>query len=372
MINIIGAGPAGLYLAYLLAKENLEVNVFEKNKDIGTPVQCTGITTGHLKNLIKIDKTFLINRCSVVKVYSKKNDTSFKLKDENLILDRKKFDQYLGKLAEKAGANIYLNHKFIRKEANNIIIRNNNKIKKIKASILIGADGPLSKVSKILNPKIKKEFYIGAQARVKIKEDKNTFSCFLGSFSPKFFAWIVPEDNKIARIGLAALKRPNHYLKSFLSLNKIKDKNIIENQGGLIPLYNKNLRIKKDNIYLIGDAATQVKATTGGGIIPSIIAAKALKDDIIKKKDYNKGLKELNKDLVTSLRMRIVLNSMKDDDYNLLIKLCKNKKVKRLIEKYDREFPTRLLTKLLLAEPRFLLFSKLIFNPKVFKRLLFP
>ena len=44
MISIIGAGPAGSYLASLLRKE--EVEVFEEHDKIGLPVQCTGITTG--------------------------------------------------------------------------------------------------------------------------------------------------------------------------------------------------------------------------------------------------------------------------------------------------------------------------------------
>ena len=55
MIDIIGAGPAGNYLAYLLAKDH-EVNVHEEHAKIGTPIQCTGILTSHLHDLIKISK----------------------------------------------------------------------------------------------------------------------------------------------------------------------------------------------------------------------------------------------------------------------------------------------------------------------------
>ena len=58
MINIIGAGPAGLHTAYLLAKAGKEVNVFEEHKEIGLPVQCTGITTSHLKKFTEIKKTW--------------------------------------------------------------------------------------------------------------------------------------------------------------------------------------------------------------------------------------------------------------------------------------------------------------------------
>jgi len=47
-ISIIGAGPAGNYLAYLLAKNSFDVCVFEEHKTVGLPVQCTGITTSYL------------------------------------------------------------------------------------------------------------------------------------------------------------------------------------------------------------------------------------------------------------------------------------------------------------------------------------
>ena len=56
MISIIGAGPAGLYTAYLLAKQGREVNVFEQDKEIGLPIQCTGIITSHLKRFTEIKK----------------------------------------------------------------------------------------------------------------------------------------------------------------------------------------------------------------------------------------------------------------------------------------------------------------------------
>ena len=109
----------------------------------------------------------------------------------------------------------------------------------------------------------------------------------------------------------------------------------------------------------MGDAATQVKATTGGGIIPSLLASKILVDSIIKNKDYKKELKKtIGKDLFISLKIRGILNKLSDKDYDYLIKLFKNKKIKNIIEQYDREFPSKFIMKLLITEPRFLYLSK--------------
>jgi len=360
MINIIGAGPAGLYTAYLLAKKGKEVNVFEEHKEIGFPIQCTGITTSHLKKFTEIKKEFLVNKLTTARVCSKNNFIDFKLKNENLVIDRKKFDNYLAKKAKQAGAKIFLNHKYLGYSNNSIMTKNTkeNRLKKLKTEILIGADGPLSKVSELINKK-NPDFWIGAQARVKIKAQKNIFEAHLGSIVPNFFAWLVPEKRGIARIGLAAKKNVNTYLKKFLKFKNIKQNDVIEYQGGLIPIYNPKLKIQNKNIFLIGDAAAQVKATTGGGLIPALSSSKILNDSIINNKNYEKEFKKnAEKDLLVSLKIRKVLNKFSDKNYDYLIKLCENKKIKETIEKHDREFPSRFLMKLLLDEPRFLYFLK--------------
>ncbi|MBL7054748.1 NAD(P)/FAD-dependent oxidoreductase [Candidatus Woesearchaeota archaeon] len=369
-ISIIGAGPAGLYTAYLLAKQGKKVNVFEEHKKIGLPVQCTGITTLHLKDLVEIKKEFLINKVNTARIYSNNNSIDFKLKKENIVLDRKKFDIYLAKKAKGAGAKIFLSHKFIKKEKDNIIIKDikKNKSKKIKNEILIGADGPSSKVSELINKK-NKNFWIGIQARVKIKTDKNVFEAHLGSISPKFFAWLVPENADTARIGLATHKNAKFYLDKFLKLKNIKQKDIIEHQAGIIPVYNPKLKIrnKSNNIFLVGDAAAQVKATTGGGLIPSLLSSKALVNSIINKKIYENELKKtVGKDLFIALKIREILNTFSDKDYSYLLELFKNKKIKEIIEEHDREFPSKFIIKLLTAEPRFFYFSKKLFLIKSF------
>ena len=360
MISIIGAGPAGLYTAYLLAKQGREVNVFEEHKKIGLPIQCTGITTSHLKRFTEIKKEFLINKVNTARIYSKNDFIDFKLKNENLIIDRGKFDQYLAEKAKKAGANIFLSHKFIDYKNNEIIIKDlkNKKTKKIKTDILIGADGPISKVSKIIN-KTKIKFWTGLQARINIQANENIFEAHLGSISPEFFAWLVPENSSIARVGLATKKNTSLHFKNFLKLKNIRQKDIIEYQAGIIHLYYPNLKIQQKNIYLIGDAATQVKATTGGGIIPSLLSSKILADSIINNKNYEKEFKKtVGRDLFVSLKIRNILNKFRDKDYDYLIDLFKNKRTKSLIEEHDREFPSKFIIKLLMAEPRFLYFLK--------------
>ena len=207
------------------------------------------------------------------------------------------------------------------------------------------------------------------QARVRIKTDKNIFEAHPGSIAPEFFAWLVPENSSIARVGLATKKNVNFHFKKFLKLKNIKEKNIVEHQAGIIPRYNPKLKIKnkENNIFLVGDSATQVKATTGGGLIPALSSSEILADSITKNKSYEKEFKKrINKNLFVALKLRGILNEFTDKDYNYLPNLFKNKKIKNIIEKYDREFPSEFIAKLLMAEPRFLFFSKHLLSIKRF------
>lgn len=360
MISVIGAGPAGSYLGYVLAKNGYKVDIYEEHSHIGKPVQCTGITTSALADIIRPKPSFVINKIKKTRIYAPNNGfAEFRLK-ENLILDRAMFDQHIADMAQRQGANIYLGHKFVDFRNNQLILKHNGKGKRLKTNLLIGADGPSSQVAKSCKLWDKREFFVGVQARAYLKND-NCVEFYLGIGD---FAWVVPESKRIVRIGLVARRNPNIYFKKFLEsrLGKEYKNKIIENQGGLIPVYNPRLKTQKGNVFLVGDAATMTKATTAGGIIQGLIAANALADSIIHKRDYQKEWrKRLGNDLYLALVIRRVLDRFSEKDYNLLIKLVKKQSMVDLLEKYDRDFPTKMLPRIVIEtikEPRFFCFAR--------------
>ncbi len=358
-ISIIGAGPVGNYLAYLLAKNNFDVSVFEEHKTVGLPVQCTGITTSYLGRLIELKKDFVINKMNKARIFAPNNRFIDVRLNNNIILDRTRFDQYLMGKAKKVGAKFFLNHRFVGYKNNIIKIQNikSNMIKEFKVDYLVGADGQLSDVAKSAGLKGKKDFLIGIQARVKLNNSN------VVEFYPfiEEYAWVVPESKEIVRIGLATRKNPKKALNDFLR-KRLKKYDIIDMQAGLIPIYNPRLRTQKDNVFLIGDAASMVKATTGGGIIQGLIAARALADSIINKKNYHKEWKKyIGRDLLMHLKMRKIMDRFSMQDWNYLIKLLNKEKTKNILESHDRDFPSRFLVKLILTEPRLLYFLKYIF-----------
>ncbi|MBN1156789.1 NAD(P)/FAD-dependent oxidoreductase [Candidatus Woesearchaeota archaeon] len=356
MITIIGAGPAGSHLAYLLAKEGKKVTIVEEHSEVGKPVQCTGLLTSDINKMTRIPDNVIVNRIKKIEVFAPNNNSfQLKLKSPELVVDRALLDKFLFEKAERAGAKGLLNHRFVDYSNNHITIKNNNKIKKIKTDILVGADGPVSRVAKIAGIYGKRKFYTGMQAIVKGNFRKDTYQVFLGKSFPGFFGWIVPESKSIARTGLATAGNPKKYFNNFLKSAGYEE--IIERHSGLIPVYSAKQKIHGNNIFLLGDAALQVKATTGGGIIPGIKAAVVLKDVLINNGNYELRTVGIKKDLLLHLMMRRTLNNLTDKDYNILVEYCKDKSVREALENTTRENPVALMVKLLARQPRFLRYA---------------
>jgi len=374
-ISIIGAGPAGNYLAYLLKKSNKEINVniYETKKQIGLPIQCTGILTNSINQIIKLPKEVIAAKITKLKLISPDNNSiQFNFKEPNLIIHRDKFDKYFAKLAEKEGVNYHLQTRYLNNTKNALKIKNNknHNIETRHFDILIGADGPNSGVAKHNNLFKKRQFAIGQQILTKLSTNKfpeNEIQVFLGVGE---FAWIVPEGNNLFRIGLVSKLNSkelfNKFIKRIQAENKIKI-TAMQNQSGPIPIFNpKQQTINQEkNIFLLGDSATQVKATSYGGIIHGLLAAEAINNYLTKHKSiskYNQEIKQkVIKELYLSLQLRKVLNKFTEKNYNSLIKLLQKEKARIILEQFDRDFPSKFLVKMFLAQPKLAKFvTKLI------------
>jgi len=113
--------------------------------------------------------------------------------------------------------------------------------------------------------------------------------------------------------------------------------------------------------YLVGDAAGLVKATTGGGIITGIMSGQLCAQAIMQNKSYPELLLPLKRELRLHDFMRAILNKFSDKDYELLLTLMNTPKVKDILFNHPREFPSKFMLKLLLAQPGFLRFAHKLF-----------
>jgi geranylgeranyl reductase family protein len=359
MISIIGAGPIGNFAAYLLSKEGFEVAVFEEHEEIGLPVQCTGITTSLLKELIPLRKDCIINEVNKVHIFSPNNRfIELNLKESDIILDRHIFDNYIADLAKENSAKFFLSHRYIGNKKDKLIVRDKitNDVKEFNFDSLIGADGPLSAVAKHNNLFRNREFWQGIQARVKLENEN------IVEFYPYFgtYAWVVPESESIARIGLVSQKYARTLFHNFLfKFKNIKKDDVIELQSGLIPKYDPSIKTQRNNIYIVGDAACQVKATTGGGIIPGLKAAKSLVDSINGNKSYNRDWRnKIGKELYFHYQARKIMDRFKRKDWDKLVKIMSSNEAKEILEKEKRDNLANMLLRFLIKKPGLLYFLK--------------
>lgn len=347
MITIIGAGPVGCYAASLLA-DDFEVAVFEEHDKIGLPIQCTGILTQEIYGYVPKRNSFVVNQANDVRIFSPdKNHLKLQLEKPDLIVDRKKFDTYFHNQARKKGVKFYFSHRFMGIKDSKILVKDvkSGKTKSIKFDYLIGADGPLSPVAKAAGMFKKRKFFIGIQAVVK-KKNSNTVDFYPYKHG---FGWAVPEGKSTLRVGVAAISNPKEHFNDLLKRYHGK---IIAKQGGLIPVFSPDVITRKDNIFLIGDAAGFVKATTGGGIIPGLRSAEILSHALKNSLSYEAGLYlHLYPTLLMNLKMRQVMDDFSEQEWNRLIEELKSKKSKQALQDVNRDEIFKLILKVGSANP---------------------
>ncbi|MDO8661227.1 MAG: NAD(P)/FAD-dependent oxidoreductase, partial [Candidatus Woesearchaeota archaeon] len=306
-ISIIGGGPSGSVTAHDLAKEGHEVTLFEENAEVGIPCHCTGIVTNVLWEHIPKNKDLILNQLKSVRIHAS-TGVHIDVPLSEFVLDRTGLDKYLAERAQDAGVLIKSEHRFIGLKNNTPIFnRPDSSIK--KPDILIGADGPRSAVANSTGIFGERKFYFGVQATATGDFIPDRFEVWFGNVCPGFFAWLVPESDSVARIGIAALQSPQKYFQPFIK-NRVKK--ILSHQGGPIPWFNNSLKqfIVHNTLptYLVGDAGGLVKATTGGGIITGIMSGQLCARAINQNKNYLELLLPLKRELRLHGFMRTTLN----------------------------------------------------------------
>jgi len=105
------------------------------------------------------------------------------------------------------------------------------------------------------------------------------------------------------------------------------------------------------SVFVVGDAAAQVKVTTVGGVVTGLHGSRALANAILNGRNYRKELRDLKLELDLHLLIRNVLNRFDNKDYDQLIGMVDGK-LKDILEEWDRDDLAHSFLKLIWAEPR--------------------
>ena len=381
-VAVVGAGPVGSTFARYAAEKGLKVAIFDKKKEVGVPLQCAGLLGKKIKDVNILPDEFILNEIYGACLYSPSN-TMISMRKQNeplaYVLDRVGYDKYLAQLAVDKGAELFLNHRVEKIDTENGEIY--FKDKKISAEIIVGADGHSSIVSKTFNNDSKSVHasqYLIDTGKDSFKQDQ--FQVYVNSKISPGFIWIIPISKSTARVGLFAdrdYQNLGKILNEFLESDKeLRDAKILKKYHGRIPIYDPKKDIVKNRAILIGDAASQVKPTTCGGLIIGFNCAKIAAEtvheaisskniDILKK--YQKKYKKMyNTELKMQLKVQNTYESLDDDNLDSVILKLKEKEVGKIVSEYgDLDSQSPLMIKLIKSGVIFSVLPKLL-SRKIF------
>jgi digeranylgeranylglycerophospholipid reductase len=281
-VIIVGGGPAGSHVAARLARAGHRVLVLERRARPGGRSACTGIVGRECVETFDIDDGVILHQVKSASLFAPSGKCLHLERQETqaCILDRAAFDVAMVGRAIEAGVEYRFGHRAtdIRTGPDSAVVTAASPGGEctIAARAAVIAAGFSPGLIARLGLGAYRDFTIGVQAEVPAPHVKEV-EVYFGDVAPGFFAWLVPAAPGLVRAGLMCRERPGFYLKRWLNelaaSGKIASAEAKASYGG-IPL-RPLARTYGERLLVVGDAAGQVKPTSGGGIYYGLIGAEA-------------------------------------------------------------------------------------------------
>lgn len=363
-VVVVGGGPSGSFSALTAARLGAKVLVFEEHGEIGAPQHCAGLLSiSGLKRLsLRLPAEIIENKIRGAVFYSPLGKELVVRRDSpvSYVINRKLFDKHLSELALRSGVQYSLKTRvksfvFNSNFVSGVLVEKDQIEETIASRIIIDAEGCSSVLLKRAGFKTLDKRMIVNAIQVEVNRaheiDVDTVEVYLGrEYAPGFFAWIIPRRDASAKVGLATSKGdPRHYLYKFMKHHPIASRKLRKAKTTdislhPIPLGGMIQKTYSNGLLIVGDAASQVKPTTGGGVIFGLLCSKIageVASEALKKNDFSASLlsryesrcKDLiGPNLTTMRRVRKILNQLSDEQIERVIELCTKLKVNKLLE----------------------------------------
>ena len=257
-VEIAGASFAGLACARTCAARGLRTVVWERKRDPGDAVRTTGLLVKEAAD--EEDPPLeLTRRIRGVRLYA----PSLRSVDLDapgyhfLATDTPALLRSLADRAADAGAEIRCGRPFRAEER--------------RGRVLVGADGPRSRVARASGLGVNRRFLAGVEVELEgVEGVEERLHVFLDSeLAPGYIAWVVPGVG-ITQVGLATSlpARPDvdRFLARLSALFDLSRARRVGIRGGLIPVGGTVRPFAGRDTVLVGDAAGLVSPLTAGGI----------------------------------------------------------------------------------------------------------
>lgn len=350
---VVGAGPAGLHAARLLAEQGLDVLVLEEHSEIGTPTHCTGVVSAGAQDLFKIPEHAILHRPSTCLVVSP-NGAAVEFRspgEEITVLDRAALDVALAQSARDAGVAIMTGSRVtgVKPERGSVSVSADGG-EGFQARSLILACGVTYRFHRRLGFGLPTAVLHTAQTELDARPAEALEIHVGRRVAPEGFAWLVPvKRGERTRLKAGVLLRGDAraYLQSFLARPSIAPRLIGpagEPVRRLLPV-GPTLRAHGERILVVGDAAGLTKPVTGGGIFYSLLSAAfaaetlvdALAADDLSAKRLSRYETRWRQRLMPEIRtgrwFRRLLTTLSDREFDTFVAALASDDVRALIDR---------------------------------------
>lgn len=269
-VVVVGAGHSGSYAALQLCSRGYKVAVLERKEAPGVDVCCTGIVSRECFDSLGVSPDMILTRADSAKLFSP-SGKCLRLESDKVqayVINRASLDRALAAGAAAAGADYFFSLPAEDIVINDEGVRIETPRSEFRAKAVVIATGFEPALTRKLGLGSIAHFASGAQTEVETEGAPEVEIYLSQEVAPGFFGWLVPTSNGKALVGVLAASHPRLCLEKLLKSHFCQGK-VLSPRGmiktkavpvGTLP------RSYGDRLLVIGDAAGQVKPTTGGGI----------------------------------------------------------------------------------------------------------
>ena len=327
-VIVVGGSAAGLFTAAKVAAGGRRVRVLESMPEV-EPAPRTLIVTDHFRSQMGATaRRSIVNEIRRFELFTDGRSAQISLDKPDLIIERARLISALAEEARGAGACFSYNPRFLGPGTNarglRLEVESSGEREELQADSVVGADGAASRVARASGwPAV--ETVPLVQAIVRQPKDcraDTTRVWFVPDDTPYFY-WLIPESKERAAVGVIGEQGRNTKLvfERFLERKQLEP---LEWQGARIPVYRKWVPVRRQigngDVYLVGDAAAQVKVSTVGGIVTGFRGALAVAQALLSG-HKSRELRALRHELSIHWLIRRALHRFQQKDYSQLVDL---------------------------------------------------
>jgi flavin-dependent dehydrogenase len=360
-IAVVGGSAAGLYTAAAVARGGGNVRVLESKPDL-EPASRTLIVTSHFREQAGpcADES-IVNEIRRFELFTDGRSAQIALSQADLIIERRRLICGLAREARQAGVKFSFDTRFLGLSASDGPLRveteSRGRREELHVRSLVAADGASSRTARAAGWPVLETVPL-VQAIVTLPKDcrSDTARVWFVPDDTPYFYWLIPESAERAAFGVIGENGHDtaRCLERFLEKKGIEP---LEWQGARIPVYKGwtpiRRRVGNSHVYVVGDAAGQVKVSTVGGIVTGFRGARAVAQALLGR-DSARELLGLRRELETHWLLRRTMHHFEQKHYSMLVDLL-NTATQHTLREITRDESTRLLWNVFRRQPQLVL-----------------